>query len=89
MSAAVARRLPRGTAEKAPVPGVATTDGGVVLALPLPAAALASGYSEDVLRLAIRRGDLTARYANTKPVIRLAELDEWLAALPTEAPPKH
>jgi hypothetical protein len=68
---------------------VASTPDGPVLALPLPAAASAAGYSVDVLRLAITRGDLTARYANSKPVIRVADLDQWLANLPTEAPPKH
>jgi hypothetical protein len=49
-------------------------------------AAEATGYSIDTIRRAVRNSELTARYANTKPVILAGELDEWLAALPTEAP---
>ena len=49
-------------------------------------AAEATGYSIDTIRRAVRNTELTARYANTKPVILAGELDEWLAALPTEAP---
>ena len=49
-------------------------------------AAEATGYSIDTIRRAVRNNELTARYANTKPVILAGELDEWLAALPTEAP---
>ena len=32
------------------------------------------GYSDDVLRQAVARGTLRASYANSKPVIRAAEL---------------
>jgi excisionase family DNA binding protein len=49
-------------------------------------AAEATGYSTDTIRRALRNNDLTARYANTKPVILATELREWLEALPTEAP---
>lgn len=58
------------------------------LALSIEEAAEATGYSTDTIRRAIRNSDLTARYANSKPVILTAELQEWLAALPTEAPRK-
>lgn len=49
-------------------------------------AAEATGYSTDTIRRALRNSDLTARYANTKPVILATELTEWLESLPTEAP---
>lgn len=49
-------------------------------------AAEASGYSTDTIRRAIRNSDMTARYANSKPVILATELTEWLESLPTEAP---
>lgn len=49
-------------------------------------AAEASGYSTDTIRRALRNSDMTARYANSKPVILASELTDWLTALPTEAP---
>lgn len=49
-------------------------------------AAEATGYSTDTIRRALRNSDMTARYANSKPVILATELTEWLEALPTEAP---
>ena len=51
-------------------------------------AAEATGYSTDTIRRALRNNDLTARYANTKPVILATELTDWLSSLPTEAPTK-
>lgn len=51
-------------------------------------AAEATGYSTDTIRRALRNSDMTARYANSKPVILATELTEWLEALPTEAPGK-
>jgi len=51
-------------------------------------AAEATGYSTDTIRRALRNNDMTARYANTKPVILATELTDWLEALPTEAPRK-
>jgi hypothetical protein len=47
-------------------------------------AAEATGYSTSTLRIAIRRHDLIARYAKTKPVILAEELLDWLRSLPTE-----
>jgi hypothetical protein len=58
------------------------------LAYSIEEAAEATGYSTDTIRRAIRANELTARYANTKPVILAGELGEWLQALPVE-PPKR
>ena len=49
-------------------------------------AAAATGYSTDTIRRAIRNSDLTARYANSKPVVLATELTEWLESQPTEPP---
>ena len=49
-------------------------------------AAEATGYSTDTIRRALRNNDMTARYANSKPVILATELTDWLGSLPTEAP---
>jgi hypothetical protein len=51
-------------------------------------AAESTGYSTDTIRRAIRNSDLTARYANSKPVILASELADWLGSLPTESPTK-
>lgn len=57
----------------------------VVLSLTIRDAALAVGLSDDVIRAAISRGELTARYLTaTKPVIEVTELTRWLKASPTE-----
>lgn len=56
------------------------------LAYSIEEAAAATGYSTDTIRRALRNSDMTARYANSKPVILTAELQEWLKSLPTEAP---
>ena len=58
------------------------------LAYSIEEAAAASGYSTDSIRRAIRKFELTARYANSKPVILAEELADWLRSLPTEAPAK-
>lgn len=49
-------------------------------------AAEATGYSERTIRDAVRNHDLTASYANSKPVIRRQELEDWLQSLPNEKP---
>lgn len=59
------------------------------LAYNLEEAAEATGYSTSTLRIAIRRNDLIARYANTKPVILAEELLDWLRSLPTEPKVGH
>lgn len=58
------------------------------LAFTFEEAAAATGYSVDTVRRAVRNNELTARYANTKPVILTTELEAWLEALPVEAPTK-
>lgn len=47
-------------------------------------AAALCGISADVVRAAIRRGDLIAKYPSSRPIILAAELDTWLERLPTE-----
>lgn len=59
----------------------------VKLAYSLEEAAEATGYGQTTLKVAIRRGELVAAYANTKPVILADELKSWLASLPTERTP--
>lgn len=59
------------------------------LAYNLNEAAAATGYSTSTLRIAIRRHDLIARYANTRPVILAEELRDWLESLPTEPKDGH
>ena len=54
------------------------------IALTIKDAAAAVGVSADVIRAAIKRGDLIANYPTSRPVIRVAELDEWLKRRPTE-----
>ena len=45
------------------------------------------GYSVRTVKQAVSDGNLAARYANSKAVIRHADLEAWLDALPAEAPP--
>lgn len=59
-----------------------------ILALSIPDAAAAVSVSRDVLQLAIKRGELIAHYPNSKPLIRLVDLEAWLDSLPTEKPAK-
>ncbi len=56
----------------------------IVLALSIPDAGPAVGYSEAVIKRAINNGDLVPSYANTKPVITVKELERWLDTLPAE-----
>lgn len=51
-------------------------------------AAEQSGYSIRTLKQAVSNGNLAARYANSKGVIRHADLDAWIDSLPAEAPTK-
>ena len=46
------------------------------------------GYSIRTLKQHVANGNLAARYANTKGVIRHEDLADWLDALPAEAPGK-
>jgi len=47
-------------------------------------AVAASGVGETSIKRAIADGDLIAHYVGVKTVIRAADLDEWIASLPTE-----
>lgn len=49
-------------------------------------AAKVAGVSPNVIRAAIKRGDLIARYPTTYPVIEREELQDWLKSRPTEKP---
>lgn len=51
-------------------------------------AAEQSGYSIRTLKQHVADGNLMVRYANTKGVIRHADLEAWLDKLPAEAPSK-
>ncbi|GMA33491.1 hypothetical protein GCM10025875_35950 [Litorihabitans aurantiacus] len=56
-----------------------------VVAYDLQGASEASGLSRTTLQTAIQRGDLVARYYNTKPLILADELYSFVAHLPTES----
>lgn len=56
------------------------------LALTIKEAAESVSYSIDTIRRAIERHELVLSYANSKPVIRVAELERWLRSLPSEKP---
>ena len=58
------------------------------LAYTFEEAAEQSGYSIRTLKQAVADGNLAARYANTKGVIRHADLDAWLDGLSAEPPTK-
>ncbi len=55
------------------------------LAVTIPEAAELASVSDDIIRLAIRRGTLAASYPSKRPIIRVVELERWLEELPTEA----
>lgn len=57
------------------------------VAADLERAAEASGVSKTTIREALADGALVAHYVGgraSKPVIRAADLDEWIESLPTE-----
>ncbi|MFS0717587.1 hypothetical protein ABC337_11450 [Arthrobacter sp. 1P04PC] len=56
------------------------------LALTFDEVAEASGYSVRTLKYQVAAGNLLARYANSKGVIRVEDLAQWLDDLPAEAP---
>lgn len=58
------------------------------LAYTFEQAAEQSGYSVRTLKQAAADHDLLVKYANSKGVIRHVDLDNWLDALPAEAPSK-
>lgn len=49
----------------------------------IPEAALATGYSETVIRAAIEAEDIEPHYVGTKPVVLADDLTEWIRSLPT------
>ena len=46
------------------------------------------GYSVRTLKQQVADGKLAARYANSKGIIRHADLEAWADQLPAEAPTK-
>lgn len=56
------------------------------LAYTFEEAAEQSGYSIRTLKQQVADGNLAARYANSKGVIRHDDLAEWLDSLPAESP---
>lgn len=60
----------------------------IKLAYTFEEAAEQSGYSIRTLKQHVADGNLAARYANSKGVIRHDDLAEWLDTLPAEAPSK-
>lgn len=56
------------------------------LAYTFEQAAEQSGYSIRTLKQQVADGNLAARYANSKGVIRHDDLAEWLDSLPAESP---
>ena len=49
-------------------------------------AATACGLSVSTLRAAIKRGTLTVRWLNTKPIVRHEDLATWIDELPQDNP---
>jgi hypothetical protein len=49
-------------------------------------AAEATGVSIDVIRRAVRAGDLVPAYPTTRPVLLADDLRDWLRACPSESP---
>ncbi|MFK0042056.1 hypothetical protein ACIQTW_19655 [Paenarthrobacter sp. NPDC090517] len=59
------------------------------LALTFEEAAEACGYSVRTLKYQVAAGNLMARYANSKGVIRVEDLARWLDELPAEPKAGH
>lgn len=59
------------------------------LALTFEEAAEACGYSVRTLKYQVAAGNLMARYANSKGVIRVEDLAQWLDDLPAEPKAGH
>lgn len=54
------------------------------IALTREEAAAAVGLSDKTLDTAVKSGDLVAHYSGSKPLFRVADLEAWVASLPTE-----
>lgn len=59
------------------------------LPLTFEEAAEACGYSIRTLKYLVAAGNLVARYANSKGVIRVEDLAEWFHELPAEPPSRR
>jgi len=59
------------------------------LSYSIAGAASATGVSQDVIRRAIRAGDLPVRYPTSRPVILAPDLEAWLHAAPAEREPRE
>ncbi|MGY4642817.1 hypothetical protein [Cellulomonas sp. URHB0016] len=55
-----------------------------VVSYSIDGAAAATGMSADVIRRAIRAGDIIAHYPTSKPLILADELRAWVERAPTE-----
>lgn len=53
------------------------------IAVTIPDAVKATGISRSSLYEAMKRGDLTARKAGRRTLIRVCDLEDYLAGLPT------
>lgn len=53
------------------------------IAVTIPDAVKATGISRSSLYEAMKRGDLTARKAGRRTLIRVSDLEDYLASLPT------
>lgn len=54
------------------------------LAYSVQDAAAATGVSPDVIRRAIKAGNLPVKYPTTRPVVLVDDLRAWLESSPTE-----
>jgi hypothetical protein len=55
------------------------------IAVTIDEAAALVGVSRDVIKRALRSGELIARYPTSRPVIFIDELRSWLQSCPTES----
>lgn len=60
------------------------TKSGTKLAYSIPEAADAAGVSVDIIRRAVRAGNLVPRYPTSRGVILADDLREWIENSPTE-----
>lgn len=57
---------------------------GEPVAYTITDAALAAGVSDSVIRRALAKGDLVARYRTSRGVILRSDIEDWLVSAPTE-----
>lgn len=56
------------------------------IAYDMEGAGEATGHSKDVIRRAVRAGDLPVHYPTSKPVILADDLRAWIERSPSESP---